>query len=116
MSPPGNKGEGFRGATSLESSSSSFLSSSHGSSRGLEGEAAGGRGGRQGGGPAHFSSSFSLHGFGDFDTLESRLQKALDSPSLQVCVWTQQIVYSTPLIKDTKKNFFFTSRERTTCM
>ena len=34
----------------------------------------------------HQPPSLSLHGLGDFDTLETRLQKALDSPTLQVCV------------------------------
>lgn len=32
----------------------------------------------------HRPTSFSLHGFSDFDTLETRLQKALDSPTLLV--------------------------------
>lgn len=36
------------------------------------------------GGTAHRPTSFSLHGLGDFDTLETRLQKALDSPTLLV--------------------------------
>ena len=35
-------------------------------------------------GSAHRPTSFSLHGLGDFDTLETRLQKALDSPTLLV--------------------------------
>ena len=36
------------------------------------------------GSAAHRPTSFSLHGLGDFDTLETRLQKALDSPTLLV--------------------------------
>ena len=37
-----------------------------------------------GGASAGRPTSFSLHGLGDFDTLETRLQKALDSPTLLV--------------------------------
>ena len=41
-------------------------------------------GGGSMGSTAHRPTSFSLHGLGDFDTLETRLQKALDSPTLLV--------------------------------
>lgn len=44
----------------------------------------GGVGGASAGSAAHRPTSFSLHGLGDFDTLETRLQKALDSPTLLV--------------------------------
>ena len=78
-------------AGNLESSSSSsFFSSHHGSStRILEGEglASGVGGARRKASPRQHRSnlsSFTLEGFGDFEAMESRLQKALDSPSLLV--------------------------------
>ncbi len=63
----------------LASSSTSSFLSSHGSARPHEGGA-----GPQPPRSTHLTSSFSLQGFGDFESLESKLQKALDSPTLQV--------------------------------
>jgi hypothetical protein len=81
--------------TNLESSSASSFFSSHASSTRLpEGEGLSGRGHHHGSTRRrdsphrcpHFPS-LSLLGFGgDFSTLETRLQKALDSSSLQVSV------------------------------
>ena len=85
-SPPRNS------RTNLNSSSSSSFFSSHGSSIRIDGEAAG-EGARGGGGGGsrrrpspHHCTHFSFQSFGgNFETLEGRLQKALDSSSLQVC-------------------------------
>ena len=44
---------------------------------------------------AHRPTSFSLHSLGDFDTLETRLQKALDSPTLLVSYYTSLMVCHT---------------------
>ena len=50
----------------------------------MDGEGSGGRGNKAAAPNQSNFSSFSLHGFGDFETLETRIKKALDSPSLQV--------------------------------
>lgn len=76
-----------RGGANLDSSSSnSFLSSHASSTRILEGEGSGGRDGRRTRPAQHLSrhTSVSLKGFGDFESLENRLQKVLASPSVQV--------------------------------
>ena len=82
--------------SSFTRTSTTYTSSTRGrnpSGRGGASPSASWRHGRQphpppqhpvGGASAGRPTSFSLHGLGDFDTLETRLQKALDSPTLLV--------------------------------